>query len=161
MLYSQILGTFLSKTRKRLQLACGSLPHCLPVRTHNTAGLSFLPLLSVTPPPSLVYIPSDFAPVGSSDWNYLKKSSTGCIWNLQRRDCSDFQTVQHPATFGCKGKYSIPVVCTGSHKTKGLERVITTTTVVFLHLHPYLCQCGGRDCGQQNQLCCLSLNCIA
>lgn len=154
MLYSQILGTFLSKTGKKLQLACCALHQCLPVSTHNT---EVLPVLRVTQAPSLVHIPSDFVPLGSSGWDYLKKSSVGCIWNLQWRECSDFQTVQHPATFGCKARQPIPVVQTGSHKTKGIKRVITTTTVIFLHLHQYLCQ----DCRQQNQLCCLSLNCIA
>lgn len=66
MLYSQILGTFLSKTGKKLPLACCALRQCLPVSTHNTDVLSFLPVLSVTQPSSLVCIPSDFAPLGSS-----------------------------------------------------------------------------------------------
>lgn len=69
MLYSQILGTFLSKTGRKLPLVCCALHQCLPVSTPNTNVLSFLPVLSVTHPPSLVHIPSDFAPLGSSDWD--------------------------------------------------------------------------------------------
>lgn len=68
MLYSQILGTFLSKTGKKLPLACCALQQC----THSTDVLSFLPELSVAQPPSPLYIPSDFAPLGSSDWEYFK-----------------------------------------------------------------------------------------
>lgn len=80
MLYSRILGTFLSKTRKKLQLVCCDLHHCLPVSVHSTNLLSFLPLLgtdltSVSLRISLLTLPQFDLVTGAT----LKQPSVACI----------------------------------------------------------------------------------